>query len=166
MGTTSSPGIYSRAEESEGGGQGCWLCGDPNCKGDCAVIVTYCKKCNRSYLLLYMPCRPLFLLHPSTMALPQMRFSLCLGDCTTSGGGNGRSSTTISSQEALSKKIFSNDSKLTKEQWQKVEEVLNNINNDCMGGKMFKDMINSSIKLIYDKNLSPNGQYNAADKNA
>ena len=33
-----------------------------------------------------------------------------------------------------------------------------------MGGKMFKDMINSSIKLIYDKNLSPNGQYNATDK--
>ena len=64
----------------------------------------------------------------------------------------------------FSKKIFSNDSKLTKEQWQKVEEVLNDINSDCMGGKCLGAITASSIKLIYDNQLSSNGRYNAADK--
>lgn len=168
MSATSNPGIYSRAGESGGGEKGCWLCGDPKCKGDCEVLVTYCKKCNRSIstCICCSICHnyPCSCYTPPVWRCPKCGSSLCPGDCTSSGGGGVPPSTTVSPQGDLSKKIFSNDSKLTKEQWQKVEEVLNNINNDCMGGKMFKDMINSSIKLIYDKNLSPNGQYNAADK--
>lgn len=33
-----------------------------------------------------------------------------------------------------------------------------------MGGKMLGAMANSSIKLMYDKDLGPNGRYNSIDK--
>lgn len=167
MSATSSTGIYSRAGESGGGGQGCWLCGDPNCKGDCEVLVTYCKKCNRSIsTCICCPIchnNPCSCYTPPVWRCPKCGSPLCPGDCTSSGGGV-PPSTTISPQGDLSKKIFSNDSKLTKEQWQKVEEVLNDINSDCMGGKMLGAITASSIKLIYDNQLSSNGRYNAADK--
>ena len=170
MSATNNSGIYSRAGESGGGGTVyCALCGKANCNGDCAVIVTYCKKCNRSIsTCICCPiCHnyPCSCYTPPAWRCPKCGSSLCPGDCTPSGGGGGGlPSTPVGPQGNLSQKLFSNDSKLTKEQWQKIEEVLNDINSDCMGGKMLGAMTTSSIKLIYDNQLSSNGRYNAADK--
>lgn len=86
-----------------------------------------------------------------------------MGTCITTGGG-GTTPSNVSPQGDICKKLFSDKSKLTKEQWKKIEDALKDINNDCMGGKMLGAIKNNSITLIYDKNLGPNGQYNAKEK--
>ena len=157
----------------------CKLCGGKGCS-ECTVIVyPTCPKCRYTgpgaasgscwccSVCHNYPCTCYTAPDPDPIWIcPKCGSRYCSGNCQTGGGANPGtgSTTTVAPQEDLSKKIFSNDSKLTKERWQKVEEVLNNINKDCMGGKMLGAMTNNSIKLIHDDQLSSNGRYNAADK--
>lgn len=115
MSATNNPGIYSRAGESGGGGTVyCALCGKANCNGDCEILVTYCKKCNRpiSTCQCCPTCHnyPCSCYTPPVWRCPKCGSSLCPGDCQTSGGGS-QPSTTVTPPGDLSKKIFSNDSK-------------------------------------------------------
>lgn len=77
------------------------------------------------------------------------------------GSGGGTSPTTVSPTGELSKKIFSKDSRLTKEQWHQVEEALKNINQDCMGGKLIGELLTKEqIKLIQRADPNFNAKYN------
>lgn len=94
------------------------------------------------------------------------------GSGSTSGSGGGSSggsgnndekntNGSLGPQGTLSKAIFSPQSKLTKEQWGKIELVLEYINRDCMGGKLVSSLTSRNILLAYDPNLKDKfGAYN------
>lgn len=86
------------------------------------------------------------------------------GGGSSGGSGNNDEKNTDGSlgpQGTLSKAIFSQKSKLTKEQWGKIEKVMENINTDCMGGKLVGCVKNKNILLVYDPELENKfGAYN------
>ncbi|MDE7074348.1 MAG: hypothetical protein K2O69_04770 [Odoribacter sp.] len=98
----------------------------------------------------------------------------CFGACKQTGneeklpggdtGSGDDTKTPISPVEGLSKAIFSDDSKLTEAQWNKVELALENINQDCLGGKLIGEVIKQGIKLIYCDTLKANGSYSHKQK--
>ena len=60
----------------------------------------------------------------------------------------------------LTKLIFNEDSRLTKEQWKKVDSVLKYINNDCMGGRLVDTLQGMKVSLFHDAQLEANGKMN------
>lgn len=82
------------------------------------------------------------------------------GGPTESGSGSGK----IAPQGDLSKAVFNADSKLTKQQWQKVEEALKNINNDCLGGRLIGEVKSKGIKIVHCDTMKANGSYNHKNK--
>lgn len=80
------------------------------------------------------------------------------------GTGSGDSDKFFSPEGELSKAIFNNDSKLTKEQWDKVEKALENINKDCLGGRLIGELEKQGIKLVYCDTLKANGSYSHKKK--
>lgn len=143
-----SAGIYSRSGESGGGG------GTPVTPGELPEVEVWpiCPKCH----LPINQCPGHYTPPPTQWYCPYCHSPYCPGTCYTSGGGSTPS--TVKPQGNLSKKAFSDDSKLTPEQWKNVEDMLNKINNDCMGGKLIGNL-DGSIKLTYDSGLK-NPKYN------
>lgn len=74
-----------------------------------------------------------------------------------SGGGSGQS--LISPKGDLSELLFSSDSKLTQDQWNKVEHVLSTLNLDCLGDKLLDKLYGKNIKLKYDAQMTAQGSY-------
>ncbi|WP_292268923.1 hypothetical protein [Butyricimonas sp.] len=148
-----SAGMYSRSGEGGGGG---WVPvppGElpevevwPNCP-TCHLPINRCPGHNTP------PSPPV---NPG-WTCPICGSSVCPGH-TGGGTGGGTTPSTVKPQGNLSKKAFSDDSKLTPEQWKNVEDMLNKINNDCMGGKLIGNL-DGSIKLTYDSGLN-NPKYN------
>ena len=76
------------------------------------------------------------------------------GSGVTPGGGSS------SSMGTLSKAIFNSTSSLSSTQWKKVENALESMNNDCMGGKMVGALKGKNMTIVHDPNISANGLYN------
>ncbi len=169
------PGVYLRGGEGGGGTSPsyCAICHSQNCDGECEVVVTYCGECNRPaercaccWSCKKYPC-VCFTPPPPDWRCPYCSMSFCPGNCQTGGGGGGGGSgeiPSVSPQGMLSKTLFSNYSRLTSEQWQQVEDILNNINNDCMGGNLLGSLAGKNIQLIHDGGLSGSGSYNHQTK--
>ncbi len=79
-------------------------------------------------------------------------------------GGSSSSSSKIAPQGDLSKAVFNTTSRLTKQQWQKVEEALKNINNDCLGGRLIGEVKTKGIRIAYSPTMGSNGSYNHEHK--
>ena len=145
-----SAGIYTRSGEAGG-----WT---PVPPGDIPeVTVTYCPKCHlpidqcRGHSVTPPPVIP-----PVQWYCPKCGSSVCPGNCQTGTGGGSAPSSDY--RGALSKRIFSNKSNLTKEQWEKVEKMLDSINHDCMGGRLVGALNGNNIQLIYDSSLKSLGR--------
>lgn len=140
-----SAGMYSRSGESGGGG---WT---PVPPGELPEVDVYptCPECH----LPINQCPGHSTPPPTGWYCPYCHSPYCPGTCYTGGSGGGSSTpSTVKPQGNLSKKAFSDDSRLTPEQWKNVEDMLEKINNDCMGGKLIGNL-DGSIKLIYDSGL-------------
>ena len=66
----------------------------------------------------------------------------------------------ISPTGDLSQAIFSAASRLTQEQWTIVENSLNNISSDCLGGKLIGEVYGKDILFVHDPTIEANGRYN------
>lgn len=88
----------------------------------------------------------------------------CLGVCGSSGGSGGGggsgSGNSGSDGRVLANAIFNLGSALTSNQWNKLENALENINNDCMGGLLLGVSKNKNIMIVHDVNIVGNGSYN------
>ena len=82
------------------------------------------------------------------------------------GGGSGGGGTTppaVSYPEGmgeLSKAIFNKSSSLSTAQWQKLEKILEKINNDCFGGKLLNGLKNKNISIVHQNDMNSSGSYN------
>lgn len=157
-----SAGMYSRSG-GEGGG---WQEVPPDIP---EVAVTYCKRCGVPIEecpghcpICNLPltrCPGHYTPPPTQWYCPYCHSPYCPGNCYTGGDGGSSTPSTVSPQGNLSKDVFSSNSRLTPEQWKSVENVLDKINNDCMGGRMVKALKGSNIQIIFDSSLKSLGRY-------
>lgn len=152
----------------------CKQCGGKGCSKCTVVVYPTCPKCHYTgpgatsgscwccSICHNYPCTCSTSPNPDPVwTCPKCGSRYCTGNCPTGGGANPGtgSTTTVAPQGDLSKKIFSNDSKLTKEQWQKIEKALEAINKDCMGGKLFGRASKIKPKIIHNDTISAHGRY-------
>ena len=149
-----SAGINTRSGEAGG-----WT---PVPPGDIPeVTVTYCPKCH-----LPIDQCPGHRVTPPPVSPPQWYCPkcgsfVCPGNCQTgTGGGSIPTPSNVSPQGDFSKKVFSDKSRLTPEQWKKIEKALEHINNDCMGGKLIFALNGGNITILQNSNMEDSGRYN------
>lgn len=99
----------------------------------------------------------------------EYEYTIFTGGATggSSGGGlSGGSSSSgkITPQGDLSKAIFNSNSRLTKQQWKKVEKALEQINQDCLGGKLIGEVKSLGIKIVHCDTMKANGSYKHSTK--
>ena len=149
-----SAGVYSRSGEGGGGG---WQPVPPDIPE--VEVWPNCPTCH----LPINQCPGHYTPPPTQWYCPYCHSPYCPGTCYTGGGGGGTTPSQVSPQGDLAKSVFSNKSRLTPEQWKNIEEMLNKMNNDCMGGRLVGALKGSNIELIYDSGIK-NPKYNHMDK--